>query len=186
MEIKEVIKDLRRPFKPAEVNYKIQTVGTKAALCVAYVDARHVQERLNAVCGGLWENEFREVIVSEELRAVECRLSLLITEPGGIGYTKVSHSDVGSFDNVNEDQHGLKAVYSDAFKRAAVHFGVAVCLYSHPTSFLDFEYCRKHPKTGKVSGLKSEGEEKLRGEYRKWLKDQGVEIFGMPYELPEP
>lgn len=185
MELEKIIKELRRPFHPNQVEYKIQTVGAKAALCVAYVDARHVQERLNAVCGGLWNNAFREVIVNNELKAVECAITVFVSTDDPIG---IRHADVGSFDNVNEEHHGLKAVYSDAFKRAAVHFGVAVSLYSHPQSFivLDKKDLLRWNRAGKVVGITDAGEKVLRLEYTKWLKDEGVKVFGKPYELPTP
>lgn len=179
-EMENIVKELRRPFFPNDVQYKIQTVGAKACLCVAYVDARHVQERLNSVCAGKWSNRYREVYENEKLKAIEATVSVVLYDPATTNSLVLEHADVGSFDNVNEESHGLKAVYSDAFKRAAVHFGIAVSLYSHPTSFLDkgSEFCRM--KGDKPVGINNKGQEKLRATYKEWLDKEGKTIFGEP------
>jgi hypothetical protein len=157
---------------------------------VAYVDARHVQERLNKVCGGRWDNKYREVIVKHEIVAVEATIEIEAPDrKQNNEWYDYSHSDVGSFDNVNQQSHGLKAVYSDAFKRAAVHFGIAVSLYSHPTSFLMLDkkdmfvpYWKDDKrKDRKVpTGISEKGEAKLRESYKKWLKEEGIDEFGKP------
>jgi hypothetical protein len=186
MKPEEIIKELRRPFFPNDVQYKIQTVGQKACLCVAYIDARHVQERLNNVCAGRWSNSFREVYNldpetgKDKIVAVEATVSVIFwVEQTKDPYT-IEHADVGSFDNVNENHHGLKAVYSDALKRAAVHWGIGTPLYSHPTSFLPkgAEFCRM--KEDKPVGINDKGQEKLRATYRDWLEKEGKEVFGEP------
>lgn len=181
----KMIEELRRPFKPADVNYKIQTSSPKGVMCVAYVDARHVSERLNDVTEGRWSHVYREVIVAEKIEAIECKLTLRIPyldKDGDIFYHSESHCDVGSFDNVNRDAHGLKAVYSDALKRAAVHFGVAVALYSHPFCWINWDETDKLKlKNGKPVGLTVKGQAHLRAIYRKWLLDEGIKEFGQPY-----
>ena len=166
----EIINQLRRPFPPEEVHYKIQTVGAKSCLCVAYVDARNVAERLNFVIDdGEWSTHY-ETVTLEGISGVICELTI-----PGLG----TRSDIGSFDNVNADAHGLKAVYSDAFKRAGVHFGIAVSLYSHPTSFLskDSKGIRKNSQ-GKPAGITDDGQDELRQTYRDWLAEEGKEAFG--------
>lgn len=166
-----VIAELRRPFQPDDVQYKIQTVGQKALLCVAYVDARHVSERLNKVVPELWSTEYEPVSLG--VNGIVCKLTI-------DGCTR---ADVGSFDNVNEDQHGLKAVFSDAFKRAAVHFGVAVSLYAHPQSFIDLKETTLY-RTGKGDkpvGITRGGNEYLRESYVKFLANKETkETYGEP------
>src|SRR5690348_7020696 len=176
---------LRRPFHPEDVKFKIQTLGAKSALCVAYIDARHVQDRLNSGPNITWSNEFREIIIGDELKAVEASIHVTYTDDNGSYGGNVSHADVGSFDNVNEKSHGLKALYSDAFKRAAVHFGIAVSLYSLPTMFLPKtkEVLRWNESKKSFVGITEKGEKLLRAEYRQWLIDIGVNEFGKP--LPE-
>lgn len=85
-----------------------------------YIDARQVMDRLDDVVGPEnWWATFK-VIPSDEA-VVECSLTVL-------GITKV---DVGYSNNPGSDyeKEPFKAAYSDALKRAAVHFGVGRFLY---------------------------------------------------------
>lgn len=189
MNIEEMIKEFRRPFSPDDVNYKIQTVGQKACLCVAYVDARHVQERLNKVTGGTWSNTNREIFGPDEkgqmsLLAVEATITVnyeIFNPNNELSYIPISHSDVGSLDNVNENAHGLKAVYSDAFKRAAVHFGIAQSLYTLPTMFVNKGTDEVREKNGKPVGLTSKGNAKLSTVYLNEMERLQKE-FGPMYD----
>lgn len=169
---KTILSELRRPFLSADTEFKIQSLAKNgSALCVAYVDARHVQERLNSVCAefnATWNNGFREIYEKDELKAVECTITIvqqLVT---------TYHADVGSLDNVNEKFHGLKALYSDAFKRAAVHHGVAVSLYGLPQMWL---------KPDMLNGryITYDGEAHLRDIVIKYLKSEDtIKRFGVP------
>jgi hypothetical protein len=47
--------ELRRPFPPEAIKFKGQAVVGGTALCVPYIDARLVIERLNHVCGMDWQ-----------------------------------------------------------------------------------------------------------------------------------
>lgn len=165
-------KELRRPFRTEDVEFKVQTISKdkNSALCVTYVDARHVQERFNDLFEGQWSNEFREIYIGNDLKAVEAKITI----------GDVYHCDVGSFDNVNEKFHGLKAVYSDAFKRAAVHFGIAVSLYSLPTMFLNKDQLYIN-RNGEIKGIGKDGEKALRSKYANWLEQEGEDTFGEAY-----
>jgi hypothetical protein len=102
---------LRRPCTVAAVKFKPQQkLANNTTLCVAYLDARLVIERLNLVVAGGWEPVFEPV-------------------PGGLMWChltvcRVTRRDVG--------QGQGKALVSDALKRAAVHFGIGVSLYAAP------------------------------------------------------
>lgn len=85
-----------------------------------YVTARDVADRLDAVVGpGAWSTCFR--VVDPADHAVECTLTI----------HGVARADVGYPNNPDDDreQEKLKAAYSDAFKRAAVQWGVGRYLY---------------------------------------------------------
>jgi hypothetical protein len=56
--IREAIPHLRRPFAPAAVRWKVQTEWGRGAVVIAYIDARLVVERLNAVCPTMWETRY--------------------------------------------------------------------------------------------------------------------------------
>lgn len=174
--VEGIMAEFRRPFFPKEVHYKIGVVGQQAVMCLAYVDARNVSERLNRLVPGNWSTDFTPIELAG-VPGVECTLSINLENLGFYAH----RADIGSFDNVREDAFGLKAVYSDAFKRAAVHFGIGVSLYAHPSSFI-----RKDKKSDlrfkgeKPVGITSEGEAKLRATYDEWLEEEGISTFGEP------
>jgi hypothetical protein len=172
---REAATHLRRPFEPAAIKFRIlegrngEDQQKARATCAAYIDARLVGERLNLVCPHLWNHRFEPV-------------------PGGmlchLQVDGLIRSDVGHSENVKTDM-GLKALYSDALKRAAVHFGVGVSLYALPGLTL---YARDgHVRVWKKDAqsvpkfyLEPKGELELRARYRRWLQDHGAEAFGKP------
>lgn len=171
--LRTALPDLRRPFPAESVKFKVQAGGRdgRKALCVCYIDARHVIERLNMVVAGDWHDEY-EVGPG---RSLVCKLTVC----------GVTRQDIGVMDD--DAQGGPKAVYSDALKRAAVKFGVGVSLYAGPKYFADPGDLIMAPdrKAGgdamKPIGLKDTGIAKLRAQYERWV--QGVEeVFGKPYD----
>lgn len=148
---------LRRPFTAQAVRWKVQT-GT---LVVPYIDARLVTERLNLVCPQLWHDEYEPVPGSKDLL---CRLTV-------DGITRI---DTGG------GYAMLKGNYSDAFKRAAVKFGIGVSLYALPKLFLSTENGHLKQGSGKSKSLQltDKGLTKLREGYAKWLKETGEPMFG--------
>lgn len=119
---------LRAPFAPGQVNWKIQRVlaGGRAAQIVGYLEVRAVYDRLNQVVGPDWETAFELIETVRTptgedgssggtLYRVRCRLRI----------DGVHREDVGE----GEDP---KAAFSDAAKRAAVHFGIGVSVYALP------------------------------------------------------
>jgi len=85
-----------------------------------YVTARTVMNRLDAVVGP--ENWWDQYTAGES--SVECRLTIRL--PDGDTVTKV---DAGAYAGMADQGDDDKSGYSDAFKRAAVKFGVARELY---------------------------------------------------------
>ena len=95
--------------------------GKRYANMICYVDARYVQDKLDEVIGvGNWSSDFTEIKGS-----LFCRITIsFLRDNGDIGI--VSKMDCGTESNVEKQ----KGEASDAFKRAAVHFGIARDLYS--------------------------------------------------------
>jgi hypothetical protein len=130
---------LRRPFAPGAIGFRAmmkvphngQPYG--GAQVAAFLGAQSVVQRLNAVVPGRWRQEFTPV--TPELLAgnqkklyLACRLIITLpAEPGGpevsAAYEDVGEMDAGSF-------AGLKALYSDARKRAGVAAGIGAYLYT--------------------------------------------------------
>lgn len=99
--------------------WKVQSARSWGCECVAYIDARQVMETLDEIMGPEnWQDSYRGVG-----RSVYCDLSLRVN---GEWITK---SDCGSESNFE----GEKGQASDAFKRAAVKWGIGRFLYSLPT-----------------------------------------------------
>jgi hypothetical protein len=177
--LEEALPQLRRPFAPNAVQWKIQSTGPAPtpdnegvtwALCVGYIDARLAGERLNAVVAGGWTEEPMQI------------------EDGILWYKLTvlgqSHIDVGEGQGSTT---GMKAkgLHSDALKRAAVRFGVGVSLYAMPKFFLkvgavendDTLYRLSNKKAGQ---LKDRHHATLRTRYEAWLDAEGADVFG-PY-----
>lgn len=110
---------LSAAFPPQQVRWRIGRKSKKGdrALPLAYIDARDVMERLDGVMGPAdWQDSYTET----ERGRVICSLKLningeWITKSDGAGDTQVE---------------GDKGAISDAFKRAAVKWGIGRYLYA--------------------------------------------------------
>ena len=183
MDITTILSELRRPFKPEEVDWKVQSTNkdeTKA-LVVAFVDARDVSERLNRVCPGQWSNRHEPLVIDNQLQGVTCTI-IVRSETG-----HVAVEDVGIGPQISENMQdyqrdiNIKTYWSDAFKRAGVKLGIASSLYELPQIWLsdtDFLY-----KPGdKIKGLSNSGKKNLASRYETWVtSDVVLKKFGKVY-----
>jgi hypothetical protein len=158
-----------------------QNAVDEAAQVAAYIDARLVFDRLDHVCGDKWSARFYElpealirppVDRNGELKEpppvyVRCRLTLY----------RVTREDVG-------EGQDPKAAFSDAIKRAAVHFGVGRALYAMRLPWLredDAESELRRNRKGKLV-LDRRTEDWCRGMYERWLEGRGRRQFGEPLD----
>jgi hypothetical protein len=103
---------LAEPFPPEWVDFR---PGNREAL--AYIDARVVMDRLDAVVGPhSWT--FEPVAVVQDGKEVKVALGRLTVH----GVPKCDYGEASNF-------HATKGAASDALKRAAVHWGIARYLY---------------------------------------------------------
>lgn len=119
--------DLHKPFPAAEIEWRVgSTNGDKTSgLALAYLTARHVMDRLDAVCGSEnWQDRYE----FHGTRTV-CYLSLRI------GTEWVTKAD-GAGDS---DVEAEKGAISDALKRAAVKWGIGRYLYDLGNIWVDLE-----------------------------------------------
>jgi hypothetical protein len=177
----EALPHLRRPPSAAAVRFKIQNAVDEGSQVAAFIDARLVFDRLDLVCGHQWSARFDElpermipppVDRNGELREpppvyVRCRLTLF----------GVTREDVG-------EGQDPKAAFSDAIKRAAVHFGVGRALYAMRLPWLregdaDSEL-RRNRKGRLVLDRRTEGW--CREMYGRWLAERGSAQFGEPLD----
>ena len=150
-----ILNQLKEPFSAGEIHWRVGTLTkdkTKGT-ALAYIDARNVMKRLDDVLGmENWQDEY----ITEPPRTVRktkkgwngqpdehyneqicgrviCKLSIRI---GGEWITK---SDGAGETNVEGEKGGI----SDAFKRAAVKFGVGRYLYYLDTNWYPVDKWRK-------------------------------------------
>lgn len=118
------LNDLKKPFDPSKISWRVgATTGDKSkGIALAYIDARDVMERLDEVCGPEnWQCRYPF--------AGCCEIGIQIKgqwvwKANGAGETQVEAE---------------KGQYSDAFKRAAVLWGIGQYLYDLPNAWVDLE-----------------------------------------------
>jgi hypothetical protein len=126
----EIARKLREPFDPQDVDFRVQGRAndqTGRTQVFAYIDARAVQDRLDAVVGaGSWSFDWTPLVVDDgEVKVAKGTLTVY----------GVSKSDAGSASNFEQT---LGAV-SHCFKRAAVHWGIGRYLYNLPAIWVTVE-----------------------------------------------
>ena len=113
--------DLKKLKEPITPMWRVQSIKNSKAICVPYLDARKVQERFDEVCGPeKWQNTY-----DPETGAASIAIF--------IGNDWVWKTDVGTESNIER----VKGMASDAFKRAAVLWGVGRDLYQMGTKVIN-------------------------------------------------
>lgn len=126
--LEELMEELAKPFDPDRVEWKPQATKGPRALAIAYADARAYQDRLNAVAGAEWSDDY-EILAGGAV--VLCRLTV----------AGVTRSDIG--EAPANDRNTATSALSQAFKRAAVKFGIGRYLYDLPKAWVDYNPQRK-------------------------------------------
>jgi len=129
--------ELKKPFPECDLEWRISQVGIKKdgslwAKCLAYVDNRAIQDRLDDVVGPEnWKNEFK----AGPEGGVICALSLFIrefdSEKNAIFSRWLTKEDGAE----NTQFEAIKGGLSGAMKRAAVQWGIGRYLYSLNESY---------------------------------------------------
>lgn len=136
MTAQEIYKELMRPFEPKELHWRLGATNAKKnkaqninngyadkGIALAYIDARNVMERLDAVVGPFcWDTQLTEV-------AGTCACSLTLTINGA----QITRTDTAG----QTDIEGEKGAASGALRRAAAQFGVGRYLYMLPNTWVD-------------------------------------------------
>ncbi|MGB1322409.1 MAG: Rad52/Rad22 family DNA repair protein, partial [Vibrio gallaecicus] len=141
------------PFPASKIRWRIgnKTKKKDKATALAYIDARDMMERLDAVCGvSGWKDEY----ITEPPRMIRktkkgwngnpdehwneqicgrviCKLSIRDPETG----EWITKSDGAGETNVEGEKGGI----SDAFKRAGVKFGINRECYGIKTTYLPID-----------------------------------------------
>ncbi len=160
----------RRPFTAAAVKFKVQ-VNPKdldggrfgQALCVCYIDARLVAERLNVVCPGAWSDEYSDPKPLGDNVAVTSRITVFEAARQDVGVESVSRIK-------RSGDMAIKGLYSDAFKRAGVKFGIGAFLYVVPQLYVDSTLLKMSLGAGDPKWFMTpKAETELRKRYQAWL-----------------
>jgi hypothetical protein len=118
---------LRAPFPPDRVSWRVgsTTADKKKGMALAYIDARDVMQRLDDVCGpDGWQNTYPHANGK-----TVCTISIKC------GDEWISKSN-GAGDS---DVEAEKGALSDAFKRAAVQWGIGRYLYDVDSPWVEIE-----------------------------------------------
>lgn len=108
--------------------WRVQSYSKNKAVatCIAYIDGRDAQDLLDEVCGPEnWQDTYKQIG-----DALVCGIGIYLNGQW------VWKWDTGSNSKISSDI-GLKDLYSDAFKRAAVKWGVGRFLYRKDIIFID-------------------------------------------------
>jgi hypothetical protein len=190
----ELARELRRPFLPEEVRFKVQRVlgENKGAQVVPYIDARSVIGRLNRLAPGRWR------AVHEALP-----LSMRMTMPDGAGGLRPARHDKDGrlepdptlayrctlticgarFEDVGEGEDP-KSAHADSLKRAAVRAGIGESLYvvGLPSMWVGSADGQLRTTQQGRPMLDERSVAHLRTTYARWLSITGRAAYGDPLE----
>lgn len=117
----DIFHKLSKPFNIEQLHWRVgaMTKDKTKAIALAYIDARDVQKRLDDVLGAMnWQSRYSHVTDK-----------IAICEIGVKNNDEWIWKSDGAGDSAVEAEKGR---ISDAFKRTAVHFGIARYLYKLP------------------------------------------------------
>lgn len=124
---------LKEPFPVNKIHWRVgaTTQDKKKGIALAYLDARDVMQRLDSVCSEWWQCRYPfagccEIGVAKNMI---CRYDdelepIWLWRSNGAGETNVE---------------GEKGQFSDAFKRAAVMWGIGRYLYALPNVWVELD-----------------------------------------------
>ena len=155
MDAQSVFDELAAPFPKDFIEWRVGSTNQDKSkgLALAYIDARAVMDRLDSVCGPAnWQCKY-----SHANGKTVCDLGVRlegewIWKADGAGDT---------------DFEAEKGALSDAFKRAAVRFGIGRYLYDLPSKWVETEL------RGKTAVIKKEELGKLEHAYEDFCQQCG-------------
>jgi len=129
------IADLRKPFPPEKISWRVgpTTQDKKKGQALAYIDARDVMGRLDEVAGANWQCAY----VPMPNGTCCCSIGIKI----GDEWVWRANGAINLTDSDKPDQKEMteKGSYSDAFKRAAVLWGIGQYLYDIDSPWVELD-----------------------------------------------
>jgi hypothetical protein len=129
-----LLESLAEPFPVSRIHWRIgaRTQDKSRGIALAYIDARDVMKRLDDVCGTGWQCRYSHVAKE----GVVCEIGILLPAQT-VGTDDRQMEWVWRANGAGETNvEGEKGAMSDAFKRAAVLWGIGRYLYALPTSWV--------------------------------------------------
>lgn len=119
----ELLNKLKRPFPAKAISWRVGATNAEKTqgIALAYIDARDVMHRLDEVFGMDWQCRY-----SHADKKTICEIGVKVDGEWAWRSNGAGDSDV----------EAEKGAISDAFKRAAVMFGVGRYLYSLPNAWV--------------------------------------------------
>lgn len=160
--------EMNAHFAPEKISWRVgsTTQDKTKGLPLAYIDARDVMERLDTVCGpSFWECDYPHAN-GKTVCTIRCWVprGAPTDDIGSAEWGWVAKSD-GAGDT---DYEAEKGALSDAFKRAAVRFGIGRYLYGMHVPWMAIE------GRGKSFVLTDESQKKCENFLRAIQKDAGT------------
>ena len=164
--MREIMARLEEPFPESSISWRCgaRSKDKKLGIALAYIDARDVMERLDEVFGMNWKCTY-----SHADKKTICEISVLID---GVWITRSN----GAGDS---DIEAEKGAISDAFKRAAVMFGVGRYLYKLENEFVPVDEYGKFLRKPKLPNWAKPNKEPLTDEqaahaYQIWMNEKAL------------
>lgn len=129
--------DLRKPFPADRISWRVgsTTKDKSKGMALAYIDARDVQDRLDEVCGvNGWQCRYPHANGK-----TVCEIGIWCEFPGYAGQNHPSEWVWKSDGAGDSDIEAEKGALSDAFKRAAVRWGVGRYLYDLDSPWVELD-----------------------------------------------
>ena len=120
-----LLEELAKEFPPEKISWRVGSTNEKSqpnkvatqGMALAYIDSRDVMERLDEVCGEMWQCRYLPIGSDK----TSCEIGILHPETSEWVWRADGAGDT--------DFEGAKGAFSDAFKRAAVKWGIGRYLY---------------------------------------------------------
>ena len=130
--LRDLFDAIEAPFSPERISWRVgsTTNDKKRGMALAYIDARDVMERLDIVVGPHnWQCRYPHATGK-----TVCEIGIRLTMPDGMVEWVWKADGAGDTDFEAE-----KGALSDAFKRAAVRWGIGRYLYDIEAKWVEIE-----------------------------------------------
>lgn len=160
----DLLADLRAPFEPEDVKWRIQTAGMSGggnpwAMIVPYITSRAIHQRLDEVFPLAWENAHKP---TPDGKGWLCGITVYV------GDRPITRWDGAEFTNIE----ALKGALSGSMKRAGVLFGIGAYLYRlDKTIWADCTVC--------------DSERNASGNFQWVTPKNGGAKFGLDWKAPQ-